>query len=356
MGLPLITGAKASRANGQDGLLGDIARIWQARQDRCESGIIRWKQDEFYEVGAYGLGERVDSIIVDYEFAFKGDGLCIYSLDGLRWNLDNDAFDHETLQQAIYHGEVRMLFAGQRHGRFPAGWICQRETLELGENYNFEAPLLAFRPLAPGVSWFRLGDWDVVSDSDESNGRVSVHLAKDSAQTEPEHLWLDPERGYLPVRHEWRLPGDRLWMRMDTEYAPHDVAGWAPHAWRYVRAGYWDSSDQFHQKVTEGFTSTVTGIELNVSIPDSRFDIIFPPGTRVANERTDQGGIVREDGSIRPIDRAELLGGHKTWDELMHSDPPSAVDRRERIRFWSFVMIGIVCTVGLILYWRRRCV
>lgn len=357
VGLAIVAGRDASVASAQDDVISEISRAWQARQDRCASGTFRWNQDEFYEKGAWGSNDRVDSIIVDYEFEFKQDGLCMYSLDGLRWNTDTKQFDHETLQNATYFGDVKMLFAGQRHGRFPAGFINSRQTMEWGENYNIEPPLFAFRPLAAGISWFSLAEWDLVSDADELNGRRCVHLARRSGERwPPEHLWLDPQREYLPVRHDWLLETGELFGRLDTEYAAHEVAGWAPQSWRYIRAGQWDNSGQWQQKVTEGFTSTVTELQLNVDIPDSRFDITFPPGTRIRNEKTGGTSIVREDGTIRPVDQIELQSGDKTWDELMHSDPPSVMKRRRRIRFWSLVTAGIVCAVGIVFYWRHRSV
>ncbi len=97
-------------------------------------------------------------------------------------------------------------------------------------------------------------------------------------------LWLDA-RDFLPVRI-----GDTT-----IEYAPHPTLGRAPTRWTITPA-------VTHGQMPTRTTVTVDSIELRDAIPDERFVIRFPVGSRVLRvvQNRSEELVVAVDGSLVP--------------------------------------------------------
>lgn len=115
-------------------------------------------------------------------------------------------------------------------------------------------------------------------------------------------FWLDAERGYLPkrVRH----------VTIDT--TPHPVLVWTPCRWT--------TSASTLPRFEPTATVTVDAFELRESIPDERFVIRFPMGSRVTrvNENRTEELIVAEDGSLVPEGK-QLPAPEPPTRSLQHS-------------------------------------
>ena len=308
-----------------------IEAAWKSRQARFSSGVIRWTEDAFYQMKGISVIGKVDSVVVHKEFAFKGSDRYEYFIDGLRWNSDKKSFDHELFRESFNRGMSKSYAGGERHGKFPAGWVNTRETFIHNEDYTLEVPVLAFRPLAPSASWFRFEDWKYADQTEQVNGRRCVKLDKNG-----ETIWLDCDRDFLHARHDWHdvYADGNLIQRVDIDHQHDDEFGWIPRSWRLV---------EFYPRTKRpklGYTAEVTAIELNVPVPNERFEIVFGPGTRVINGRTEQKGIVNKNGSFYAVGPGE----QRSWEELINAEPTMA---RVSTRFvaWISGVIFALCAI-----------
>jgi hypothetical protein len=333
----------AVNARADAPLLQEIQRAWQARQDRFPSVVLRWEQEEHYAAGAF-LNKDEVSVTRKMEFVFDGER-CSFVADGPRWTSETRAFNHETFRVTVNGADVKMLFSGEAFGNHASGFICGHTTMTVGSDYNREPPIVTFRPTAPNMTWFSIPDWSVSSPREVLNGHECVKLEIRPHEWSRENLWLAREVDFLPVRHEW-FERERFLKRLDTEYVDRADVGPVPQNWRCIEV--FRESD----KLRWVLTANVAELKLNVAMPAGQFDIEFPPGTTVGDEKAGRISVVRKDGTWRPIDREEFAT-MSSYDELMETDPPSLIARRKAVWRWSLIGAGaVICAIGAL--WLRR--
>jgi hypothetical protein len=88
-----------------------------------------------------------------------------------------------------------------------------------------------------------------------------------------------------------------------------------PTAWTTGLFGRADS-------IAQGWQTTSVKYKLNETIPDSTFQLSYPPGTWVRDYITNETYILLEGGKKRPILPGEFDG--KNYEELLHSKPASS--------------------------------
>lgn len=153
--------------------------------------------------------------------------------------------------------------------------------------------------------------------------------------------WVDPAAEHVVRRIRCRYSRSektKYIVNIRYEIRP-GMPGPVPTAWTYTLY----SEDG---KVSRSFDVNVTSIELKPTLSPERFDIVFPPGLEVSDQRTDTSFLVREDGS---------------WLRLKHAGQrlPSEADElrkgwtRRNFDWIATVIIVSVC-VYLVRRWRGR--
>jgi hypothetical protein len=112
-----------------------------------------------------------------------------------------------------------------------------------------------------------------------------------------ERFWIDMAQGHSIVRWVSQQPNGKPSYQIEVQYAP-DVGLanlWVPRKW--TATSFSPSGDALFFESCE-----VTHIRLNDVLDASTFELDFPVGTRVVDER---GNLFRAeaDGSLRPVDR-----------------------------------------------------
>jgi hypothetical protein len=88
------------------------------------------------------------------------------------------------------------------------------------------------------------------------------------------HVYIDPSRGYLPVRFvEWRAAG-KMRSEIEIEYEKNDVLGW-------VISGWLSTLYDGDQQLQTSLSGSVESITVNEPISDHQFDIAYPVDTRI---------------------------------------------------------------------------
>jgi hypothetical protein len=107
-------------------------------------------------------------------------------------------------------------------------------------------------------------------------------------------FWLDPVKDYVLRRME----GAKGRQITDVQYGKDKTIGWVPALW--VRRHYGPEGD-----LLSTITIEVLEMAFNVPQPPERFDLVFPPGAYVQDNRTAgfKQYLVQADGSLRWLPR-----------------------------------------------------
>jgi hypothetical protein len=135
---------------------------------------------------------------------------------------------------------------------------------------------------------------------------------------------------------------------MDVEYASDRKYGWVPSPWVYTILNEKGA-------IQESYNATVTDWAVNVPIDPDRFEITFPPGTRVVEPRNSPtpNYIGREDGSKRIIP-PEDIGA--TYEQLIRTQPGTALEEMEGSKGWLLFVLAVgtlIVILGTGIAWKR---
>jgi hypothetical protein len=343
----LLSFVTAQCASAADALTQRIAETWKARESRYRTGHIEFENVETYEPGA-AMGVNEDESFtrtLRHELVFD-DRRGRYARSG-------PAFDSETRQYvhkdytATYDGQYGYtLYEHASLGAHPAGFVENRGSI-LGEGWDYHStPILsAFRPLTPSLQGQDPLTWEGPPTEGEVNGRQVVIFSRGLYEYS-----LDPEREFQLVRQELKniVGGQRITrIRLDVNYRDDESWGLVPANWTIfeinpkTRALRWRC---------QGHTAAVS---LNDPVSDPDFVITFPPGAVVSHGPLQMRAIVREDGSLRKIDRSEMREG-VTYNELMKSEAPSVIAARSSRFGWIAIAVAAVAISASIVVWRWR--
>lgn len=148
-------------------------------------------------------------------------------------------------------------------------------------------------------------------------------------------ICLDPHAGHAVRRV--RLESKRSPFQTDILWKQHNGL-WLPDSWETV----WTFDDGTPRHTIK---ATVERIRLNEPIPDSEFDLTFPPGVKVLDERTNSSYLVREDGSL----------GEYTREPNGQPIPPPPLTQPKTPNWFAaygpmlFGMVLVIVVVGLLV-------
>jgi hypothetical protein len=106
-------------------------------------------------------------------------------------------------------------------------------------------------------------------------------------------FWLNPEQDYV-VRRIRSQSKNQLTDQTEIHYR-RETVGWVPDSW--VQTAY---APDGSVRVTTRMD--ILDLRLNDPQPDELFDVSFPPGTEVHDNRENKHYLVEPDGSLREVD------------------------------------------------------
>jgi hypothetical protein len=194
--------------------------------------------------------------------------------------------------------------------KHPGGSPSQEGGFADGSVYSLLPPILQFRPLAKELGGIDLSGWRLVDRPASLDGHSCRILERSREDGAVEHLWIEETPGY-PLCRKQALSKGRVFGDLAMSYHQNGDKDPICTSWKYVsRSG---------SKISQVCATQDAVVRVNVELPESDFQLIFPPGTLV----TLKGGyaIARDDGSLRPVSRGELSAG-VSYETLMSTDPP----------------------------------
>lgn len=163
--------------------------------------------------------------------------------------------------------------------------------VEFRTSPEMTVPFLVYRPIGKVPKFFPLEHASIVSQSVPLGDLSCVLLRLDDPDENwiPCDLWLDPGRGYLPVRYV-TLVRERPSTYADIAYSRVSDDHYELTSWKITEMN-------FEGEMSWSGSSEVLECRLNPEIPESDFEIQFPVGAEVRNFDTNRKFISGTDDS-----------------------------------------------------------
>lgn len=263
-----------------------IVQAWRTRQQRARSFRFEWIETRTDMKGG-AMGPEPNAPLnptKDTTFESK----CLLVVDGRKSNYTYDGYiwgpevDELLIRKytCVYDGtESKDFLAAASDKYHPQGIL-------FGAKPNFQLPT---PPLRPPVWFYRsldveLGGFDqarltVTGDTGSIAGQdcnIVVQRSGGAGNAYETKLWLDPSQGFAVRRAVTMYAGRVTTSRLDISYGAK-AGEWVPVRWVYVRTPNGEVRNQLDCRVTE--------FALNPEIPATTFEIDYPPGTWVTDQR-----------------------------------------------------------------------
>jgi hypothetical protein len=281
---------------------------WTARQERTRSFHVEWNARVVRTL-------RRSSSVEELRRAFWVEGGDRFRLEFWRVSGKKINWDHMARGQRTWMGTAAMILEWPYDpAAAPQGAVGKDTIQEVLNDLERTALALVFRPsqlMDVQASQFRLVTEHAIVD-----GLHCVKLQRPQPGSAlVEHCWVDPARDDVPILWEKTLRGELMW-RVAIQYRlsrDHNL-GWVPDRWTCQ-----DDGAQLHV-----LQCTVTKLSVNESFPPKTFQLDFPPGTLVFDERSHAQFVVATNGSRAPAPQFDFV----------HSGPlRRALDVRPNIDF-----------------------
>jgi hypothetical protein len=320
---------------------------WQRRQDGIVTAFVEWTEERS-EVGG-SLGRMDPSVTPGASPELSWNTECELTLSGNKFRVEFDGpawytnlgglRDHRRL--GSFDGSESRSFSDSSDANMDSsGSISGSENTGLTGVEN--RPLLWYlRPLQPSLSTFQRPLVTAAGRPAQKDGRDCLVLtAKDGGNLTWE-LWVDPTLGYQIVRGHFldRNGGEYL---VDLNYADEadgarKLAGWTMQS---LKLG-----------VLQRFrTCTVTRMDLNPTVDESKLPVVFPVGVRVRDLRDKTEYIVRADEGQRPILSYERSLPNAV---LAGSEPGEAAAPTTHTWKWLTAALALLFVAGYLVYRAR---
>ena len=172
------------------------------------------------------------------------------------------------------------------------------------------------------------------------HGNSCLELRLSASESSSESIWVDISHDFLPVLVQVIDHGIQLW-RLEIWYAKGGQGQWALDNWTLVHTNR-DGTLRYSAR------AKVTSWEIDCATSAGDFDIAFPVGTYVSDNRSRSHFIQTDTDTVRDVPERER---QKPYEELIQAVAPS---RRFRPPYW-WLLMGGASLIGLgFLVYRRK--
>jgi hypothetical protein len=353
----LAGSAHAEIESGQPSLsLDDVLSAWQRRAANVRSARFAWRETRTVTKGAYlnpDMPEQINpkrvydppedrTVTTLHEMAFDRDRI-VYRW----WNAEEP---DERTENALDHG-THVRFSGtaaRTNDAYPNASIRPDDKFDDRDAGQVSGVLWPYRLLDPAMGKINPEALKLTSRTGVIDGHNCVIVERTfSTPDRVEEYWVAPEMDFLLLRYRTANRGMTR-IAIDFSYRRDAVLGWIPDEWRGTFAK--------EQGVVYSHTSKVTDAEVNSALPASDFEVVFPPGTLVADLFSGESFLMRENGEKRYLTAAEAAA---TYEQLASSETGRALDaptqpRRKWIRYAILACIVVVACLLVVYRVRTR--
>lgn len=341
-------------ASAQDNIqIQEILKEWDARQKRTKTLRLEWTEDFIETKGS--LTKQIPSrvgkgIVPPADSRFQNSGELVLDEGKIRFRyrchvwcsskqayVDDDAlhvFDGKAGKQLTVGGTID----------YPFGIITNEKKSSNRTLLVLRPILVTFRPIDPDLSPYGGMPYVTTGNHAVIQNRVCTEVeVRRNIKGSVNRLWIDPERGHTVTRIT-NSENEKLRLKIDVRYRRDQQQNWIPESWEistYLSDG----------SLNRSIRANVSAIAINPSVSKRDFDIEWPVGTYVKNEKQGPDFIQMDNGNVRVVSERE-----KTLPYATLVSTPEPVPRQ--LLSWPVLTCAAVLMVtgAYLIYrmWTRR--
>jgi hypothetical protein len=274
-----VAETKPQTADDAD-VLKRIFANWQARQDLAKSFHVEWKT-------RVARKSRRSTSVQNLHRELWVQGNNRFRLERSLVGTAKYPWDHLVRDQRTWNGTTSFVLEWlHAPSDAPQGAILEDKETRGFDAFECDAPLFTLRALHPLIGW-QAAQFHVVTRNAIVDGLHCLKLQR-TIQGAVEACWVDPNRDDLVVLWEQTLHG-KLSRRVAIHYQQALQFDWLPDRWTC-----------HYQSETVALECAVTKFVVNERLPETIFQIDFPPATLVFDASTRKQFLVAADGSRAP--------------------------------------------------------
>jgi hypothetical protein len=338
-----------------------VVKAWQERQDRVRSGVFTWTETRMVTRGSISAmmtlrgnpkGNTIPaedlSFDVPVNLSMDGEKLR-HEYEGERqWSEEKDALVPISYASAYDGSAGKFLYPrGTEIGNWPQATIRAEKGLPDAKDAELRPILMNFRGLIAEVRYLDVGKLALTGRRADIEGASCVELQRVSSKSGLDNqLWVDPARDFVVVRYSTSLVGKSVY-QITVQYLKDASGVWVPTSWVIINHPPVQGESLFTTR------AAVKDYKLNVPLDSTQFDLAFPPGTRVSDEKSKLEYIVKQ-GEDKRIILKEDIGA--TYQQMLDSPPGQGLAARHGGFSWTWVSVGLAVLGASALAffaWRR---
>lgn len=333
--------------SAETGLIQEIRTAWQVREDAVKTAEFEWTVLMRRQVDSLGDAGLPTAAASPEELA-NAEQIMSLRLDGemLEFNsetVSDDAGRLISTHRAVYDRELSLSLSNHR-GSNSTGVISAKPH-EFGKrNAQIGPLLLVYRPLSETMSGISLRRCRIVSRS-RPLGEADCVVIEQRDGNYSRILWLDPDRGYLPLRYQTQI-GGRDSISKEFEYTSDSDGGWVPSRWTLTYLTE-------HGELGQSATMAMVRHTINEPIAVERFQLTFPPNTFLWDKRSDKEIVLTEPfaPSTEEFGQAVGVSPQRAFSVIR----PDAQAGRSWLPYWlSALGLSVLAAAGFLVIRSQR--
>jgi hypothetical protein len=285
----------------------DLAKAWADREKTCQTVHFEILEEDSTRTDRLppdvldrlrqtitNLGESLDTV-TDASMDLSGEKFSIRSTAR-----EADKVSKPAGMRAAYNGTISQYYSGTSSPRsFGTGEVTSQKHAFRVRALSILPVVAGYRGLHPTLGAIDLKKHRLGTDRVAVGEYSCLILEEVTDGKRARKYWVDPDNSFV-IRHYEHFVNAQKLVQIDIAYSTDAKYGPVPTSWSYQD---FDKSGD----VAVSLRSTVKVYEINLSIPDSEFEIHFPRGTHVHDRRT--GRQFRSKGSAAGTESGDLDAG-----------------------------------------------
>lgn len=344
----ILSHSSGQAADGND----PVVVAARARQESVKSLNIKFKWKEIVAKGGKTrliedirhkttgpIPAKETTIVSENTFVVDGEKIR-FQRNHPTWDTDGNLVEKNFI--GVFNGFIAKNYFPDGMGMRAAsqGIIRKEARLEDTKWFVLNPITLTFCGLNPAITAYSISDMNPTGAKLPIDGTMCVEYAAKPSVDSIISCWVDPEKDHVIRRIRKQRQG-RLLDQADIRFRPNSNGAfkWVPESW---------TRTEYSQAGTVLSTSSVEVLELHLNEPQPTelFEIQFPPGCEVYDQRTNKEYKIQADGTMREV-------SPRTGEELPGSIPQPGELWYWRNK-WLLASIGVALVVLVIAYATRR--
>jgi hypothetical protein len=319
------------------------------RQDATRSVVVEFEVKEFVGKGkltGLGLKPRTPDPVPKEDTEIVSRNRLVIEGEKARFENNHPMFYVDggelirTSSVVVTDGETaKLYFPTGIGGRGQGQGIVWANAAPEGLRPPVLTPLTAhFRGLTPHVTPYPVDQLRPTSRTLRLDGRTCSEYEVATGPDKPISLFVDGQAEFA-LRRIRKLNRGHLYQQLDVAYGTRD-GGLVPERWTIQE---FDAAGKVKSK-TE---AVVLDVRVNPDVPRSEFDVEFPPGSSVYDQRTGKDYVVKEGGMMRETTPAGV-----ELDAEVPVPGSSWLTRNRSGLLWGalIALAGLACAAA---WWRK---